>query len=388
MSILIRAGASSAIAIAALCLPAAARAADDTARIAAAVDQAYRPLMKKYDIPGMAVAVTVGGRQHFFNFGVASKEAKSPVTNHTLFEIGSVSKTFTATLAAYAVASGAMTLNAHPSAYMPALRGAAIDKATLLNLGTYTAGGLPLQLPTTVSSDAAMTAYFKTFKPAAAPGQQRQYSNPSLGLFGHVTALAMKRDFADLMEKEIFPRLGLKHSYIRVPAAAMDRYAWGYKADKPVRVSPAVFANETYGVKTTSSDLLHFVEVNMAPEALDEPMRRAVAATHVGYFSIGAMVQGLGWEQYRYPVTLDALRDGNSAAMIFKPNVAAQLTPPRTPEGEILFNKTGSTTGFGSYAAFVPAKKIGIVMLANRNFPIPDRIVAAHAVLEALAGMQ
>jgi beta-lactamase class C len=100
------------------------------------------------------------------------------------------------------------------------------------------------------------------------------------------------------------------------------------------------------------------------------------------------MVQGLGWEQYRYPVTLDALRDGNSAAMIFKPNVAAQLTPPRTPEGDILFNKTGSTTGFGSYAAFVPAKKIGIVMLANRNFPIPDRIVAAHAVLEALAGMQ
>lgn len=165
MSILIRAVASSVIAIAALCLPAAARATDDTARIAAAVDRAYRPLMKKYDIPGMAVAMTVGGRQHFFNFGVASKEAKSPVTNHTLFEIGSVSKTFTATLAAYAVASGAMTLNAHPSAYMPALRGAAIDKATLLNLGTYTAGGLPLQLPTTVSSDAAMTAYFKTFKP-------------------------------------------------------------------------------------------------------------------------------------------------------------------------------------------------------------------------------
>jgi beta-lactamase class C len=53
-----------------------------------------------------------------------------------------------------------------------------------------------------------------------------------------------------------------------------------------------------------------------------------------------------------------------------------------------LFNKTGSTNGFAAYAAFVPAKKIGIVMLANRNIPIPARITAAHAVLEQLAAAQ
>ena len=113
-------------------------------------------------------------------------------------------------------------------------------------------------------------------------------------------------------------------------------------------------------------------------------MRRAVEATHVGYFKVGAMTQGLGWEQYSFPVTLETLRAGNSADMIYKPQAATALTPARAPDGATLFNKTGSTTGFGSYVAFVPARKIGLVMLANRNFPIPARIDAAHAVLEAL----
>lgn len=47
--------------------------------------------------------------------------------------------------------------------------------------------------------------------------------------------------------------------------------------------------------------------------------------------------------------------------------------------------RPGSTNGFGAYVAFAPEKRIGIVMLANRSFPIPDRVKAAHAVLERLA---
>jgi beta-lactamase class C len=43
------------------------------------------------------------------------------------------------------------------------------------------------------------------------------------------------------------------------------------------------------------------------------------------------------------------------------------------------------TNGFGAYVAFVPDKRIGLVMLANRAVPIPARIAAAHAVLEVLA---
>ena len=55
------------------------------------------------DIPGLAVAISLKGEPHYFSYGLASKEDGRRVTPETLFEIGSVSKTFTATLAGYAL---------------------------------------------------------------------------------------------------------------------------------------------------------------------------------------------------------------------------------------------------------------------------------------------
>ena len=95
------------------------------------------------------------------------------------------------------------------------------------------------------------------------------------------------------------------------------------------------------------------------------------------------MVQGLGWEQYPYPILLESLLKGNSDTIIFDPNVARRVTGP--PAGHRLFNKTGSTGGFGAYVAFVPQQRIGIVMLANRSYPIADRVRAAFAILSGLA---
>jgi beta-lactamase class C len=363
-----------------------ARASDEVGRIAEVVDRAFRPLLQQHDVPGIAVAVTVGGRQHLFAFGVAARDTRQPVTAETLFEIGSVSKAFTATLATYAAAQGRLSLADHPGRFMRVLDSSAINRASLLHLGTYTAGGLPLQSPATVRNAATMTDYFRGWRPDAAPGAQRRYSNPSIGLMGHLAALAMGQSFPDLMEREIFPKLGLRRSYIRVPQAEMARYAMGYsRTNQPVRVTPAALADEAYGVKTSAADLIRFVEANLRPDRLDPIMRQAVEGTQAGHFRVGAMVQGLGWEQYPWPVSLERLLAGNATTMAMDPHPAAALVPPVPPAGPTLFNKTGSTNGFGAYVAFVPAKGIGIVMLANRNVPIPARITAAHSVLEALA---
>jgi beta-lactamase class C len=376
------------VAIALICsyfFPLTSFAADDAMTAQSIVDTAIHPLMTEYDVPGMVVAVTVDGKARFFNYGVASKEQNTPVSEATLFEIGSLSKTFTATLASYAQVQGKLSLDDHPGKYMPQLKGSAIDKASLKNLGTFTAGGLPLQFPDAVEGDHIID-YFQHWKADAAPGTQRRYSNPSLGLFGYITALALKSDFSDAIESQLFPQLGLKGSYIRVPDSAMADYAWGYnKENKPIRVNLGAFGEEAYGVKSSAADMIRFVQINIEPNLLEGPMQRAVDGTHVGYFKSGELVQGLGWEQYPYPVTLERLLSGNDNTMIYQANTAKQLTPPRAPSGPTLFDKTGSTNGFGAYIAFVPAKKIGIVLLANKNVPIPARIKAAYAILERLA---
>ncbi|MCP2020289.1 UNVERIFIED_ORG: beta-lactamase class C [Pseudomonas reinekei] len=350
------------------------------------VNAAVQPVMQAEGIQGMAVAVTVNGQAHYFNYGVASQETGSPVTKDTLFEIGSVSKTFTATLAAYAQATGKLSLSDKASQVLPALRGSAFDHISVLQLGTYSAGGLPLQFPAESDSADKMLGYYKQWKPLYAPGSHRLYSNPSLGLFGYLAAHSMGQPFDDLMENTLLPKLGLKHTYVHVPQDQMALYAQGYnKDDKPVRVTPGALDSEAYGVKTSASDLLAYVNANMKPASLDKPLQQAIALTHSAYYSVGDMTQGLGWEMYRYPITLDRLLNGNSTPMAMQAHEVQWQNPPQAQPQNVLINKTGSTGGFGAYVVYVPSKEIGIVMLANKNFPNAQRVRIAHQILSALA---
>lgn len=371
----------------ALLTPLTSSALDDAEKLRLIVDGTIRPLMSRHDIPGMAVALTVDGRSYIFNYGVSSKQTRAPVTESTIFEIGSVSKMFTTTLAAYAQATGKLSLDEHPGRYLPRLKGRPIDQATLVHLGTYTAGGLPLQFPDEVKDDEAAIAYVQTWQSQAPPGTLREYSNPSIGLLGAVTAAALKDRFATLVETQLLQKFGMSHTHIHVPAQAMADYAWGYRGGKRVRVNPGPMDEPAYGIKSTASDMLRFVRANLDPSGLDAPLRRAVQATQVGYFRFGGMVQGFGWEQFPYPLSRELLLGGNAEEVIFDPN-PVQPVGPQWAVGPRLFAKTGSTGGFGAYVVFVPAKRIGLVILANRSFPIPARVEAAYALLEQLAPSQ
>ncbi len=350
------------------------------------VNAAVGPVMQQQNIAGLAVAITQNGQQHYFNYGVASKEDRKAISKDTLFEIGSVSKTFTATLAAYAQANSKLSLADPASAVLPALRGSAFDHISVLQLGTYTAGGLPLQLPGEADHPETMLGYFKQWTPVYPAGTQRLYSNPSIGLFGYLAANSMGQPFDVLMEKTLLPKLGLKHTYLKVPQEQMGLYAQGYnKDDKPVRVEPGALDAEAYGVKTSAADLLRYVEANMKPARLEQPLPQAIATTHNGYYTVGDMTQGLGWELYPYPVTLDRLLAGNSTEMAMQAHKVQWLNPPQPQQKNVLINKTGSTGGFGAYVAFVPSRDIGIVILANKNYPNPERVKIAHTLLSALS---
>lgn len=352
----------------------------------AIVDATVIPLMKEQHIPGMAVGVIVAGKTYVFDYGVASRETGKPVTRKTLFEIGSTSKTFTATLASYAQVTGKLSLSDTVSRFIPSLRGTAFGSVHLVDLATHTPGGLPLQVPDDIATFADFLSYLKHWKAAYPAGTHRTYSNPGIGILGFVAATSMQKDFVALEQGRLFPALGIRHSYIDVPSIAMPDYAQGYTSKGiPIRMQPGILSAEAYGVKSTADDLVRFVEENMGGVELSGKLKDAIEQTHTGYFLAGGMTQDLIWEQYPYPVELTTLLAGNSTAMAFDPMPVRRIVPPERPRSDVWIDKTGSTNGFGAYVAFVPEKRIGIVLLANENYPIDVRVRAAYRILTRLA---
>ncbi len=370
-----------------LCFGAAAcsAAAPTDAQLQALVSAAVTPVMQQQNIPGLAIALTVNGQLHYFNYGVANKDSGLKVSEKTLFEIGSVSKTFTATLAGYAQATGKLDLSSKASSLWPELHGSAFDNISVLQLGTYSAGGLPLQFPAEADSADKMLGYYQQWKPLYPPGSHRLYSNPSLGLFGYLTAKSLGQSFDQAMTQTLLPALGLQHTFLSVPESEANLYAQGYNsANQPVRVGPGALDAEAYGIKTSAADLLRYVEANLKPASLKQPLQQAVAATHTGYYTVGDMTQGLGWERYAYPISLEKLQNGNSNPMALQAHKVQWLTPAQPEPQNVLYNKTGATGGFGAYVAFVPSKDVGIVILANKNYPNAERVKIAHTILSAI----
>lgn len=350
-----------------------------------AVAQTVRPIMKQYGIPGMAVGVTIGGRHYIFNYGLASKTSGKHVDDSTLFEIGSITKTFTASLVFYAQLTGKLSLSDKVSSDLPSLRGTSFDRIRLVHLGTHTAGGLPLQFPDDVRSDDDAMNYYRRWKPSHPAGTYRLYSNPSIMLLGLAVANRMHADFAALMQRELFGPLGLRSTFLTVPGDQLARYAQGYTSTgKPRRMLPGPLAAEAYGIRTTAGDMLRFVDASMNLVHLDDTLRRAIINTHTGYYRMGAMTQDLVWEQYREPVQLPALLQGNSERVMFEQNPVVKIEPPSPPARDVVINKTGSTSGFGAYVVFMPRQKIGIVLLANKSYPIQARVRAAYRILTSL----
>ncbi|WP_251976134.1 class C beta-lactamase [Salinicola avicenniae] len=350
-----------------------------------ALETVILPLMDEQQIPGMAIALIQPGGMLIANYGLADREAGTPVDNETLFEIGSLSKPFTATLAALAVEEGRFDLDAPVSDYLPALEGSAFDGITGANLATHTGGGLPLFVPDAVTDRASLMAWYRDWQPSQPVGESRTYSNLGIGLLGLAAAASLESDFVPAMRHRLFAPLGLDHSWYDVPDSRHAVYAMGEsQTGEAVRVSPGILDDEAYGLKTTAADLARLVQANLGLLALDDELQRAIDATRAGYYQVGAMTQDLIWEQYPLPVSLDALLAGNGYDMILEPNTAEAIAPPQAPRDDVWINKTGSTNGFGAYVVMLPGERTGLVMLANRNYPNEARVRAAYRILEGL----
>jgi len=349
------------------------------------VDNVVAPLMKEQAIPGMAVAVIYQGQPYYFTWGMADVTRKQPVTQQTLFELGSVSKTFTGVLSGDAVARGEIKLSDPVSKYWPALSGKQWEGISLLNLATYTAGGLPLQVPDNVTNEVSLQNYYENWLPQWQPGTQRLYSNASIGLFGKLAVKPSGLSFEQAMNSRVFQPLKLTHTWINVPQSEEKHYAWGYRGGKAVHVNPGMLDAESYGVKSSIEDMASWVQANMAPsEVKVATLQKGILLAQSRYWHVGNMYQGLGWEMLNWPAKSATVVGDSDNKVALAPLSAVEINPPTPLVKGSWVHKTGSTGGFGSYVAFIPEKNLGIVMLANKSYPNPARVEAAYRILEAL----
>ena len=216
-------------------------------------------------------------------------------------------------------------------------------------------------------------------------GQPAPLFHPSIGLFGYLAARSLGQPFERLMEQQVFPALGLEQTHLDVPEAALAQYAQGYgKDDRPLRVGPGPLDAEGYGVKTSAADLLRFVDANLHPERLDRPWAQALDATHRGYYKVGDMTQGLGWEAYDWPISpeapagrqLDA--DGAATAQDRQAARATGAGGPAPAEQDRFHQRLRRLRGVR------PGPRPGTGDPANRNYPNAERVKIAYAILSGL----
>jgi CubicO group peptidase (beta-lactamase class C family) len=123
---------------------------------------AIQEAMRRYHTPGVAVGVLRDGHDEITTFGVTSIEDPLPVQPNTLFQIGSITKTITATAVMRLVEQGRLELEAPVRRYLPDLQMADEDVAqrlTLRHLLTHTAGFVGDDFTDTGSGDDAVARY-------------------------------------------------------------------------------------------------------------------------------------------------------------------------------------------------------------------------------------
>lgn len=349
------------------------------------VNKTIQEVMKKNDIPGIAVAVIYRGRSWYFTYGVINTEDNTPVTEQSLFEIGSLSKTFTGVLGGDTLARGEINLNDPARRYWPALMASKWNNISLLQLATYTAGGLPWHIPDHVTNESSLLDFYNSWQPYWEPGTKRLYGNSSIGLFGVLAVKPSGMSFEEALKTRVLQHLNMNNTWVTVPEEYQHHYSWGYSNNKPVRLLPGILAAKTYGLISTVKDMAAWVQANMDPEQVkNETLQQGIKLAQSRYWRIGSIYQGLGWDIFNWPAEPDVVIYCSNRKVTLEPQTAVAIAPPVPLVKSSWVHKTGSTRGFGAYLAFIPEKQMGIVLLANKNYPNADRIKAAYAILNAL----
>ena len=202
--------------------------------------------MVRHKVPGVALGVVCEGREFIKGFGVTNVRHPLPVDEKTLFQIGSTTKTFTATAVMRLVEDGKLALDEPIRTYLPDFRmrdHEVTTRLTMRHLLTHTGGWDGDFFPDTGNGDDALARYVKLMAdlPQLAPlGTILSYNNSAFSLAGRVIEAVTGKTYEAALDELVLGPLGLKHSFLFPADSMTHRFAVGHATigDRTVVLSP------------------------------------------------------------------------------------------------------------------------------------------------------
>jgi CubicO group peptidase (beta-lactamase class C family) len=246
----------------------------DADAIFAELGQRVTAGMERLRVPGVAVGVLYDGHEYTAGFGVTSLENPLPVTDTTLFQIGSTSKTVTATAAMRLVEQGTLALDTPVRAYLPDLRlrdESVAARVTLKHLFTHTGGWVGDYFDDTGWGDDALAKIVAKMAdlPQMMPlGEVWSYNNSGFYIAGRVIEAVTGKPFEAAIHELVLAPLGMNQSLFFAHDVITQRFAVGHQLrdDQVVVARPWALprtAHPAGGISSTVRDQLAYARFSM-----------------------------------------------------------------------------------------------------------------------------
>jgi len=324
--------------------------------------------VEKYVRMGAAVGIIDKQQdEQEFYFGTISNHDSNPPNRHSIFEIGSITKTFTTTLLSQMILNGKITLNDEVESLLPegnvTMPVWSNTTITIEHLATHSSG-LPKKPH---DSDQPLPFGYDPYDPYAAytteyvydyltsycdlrfePGTQYFYSNTGVGLVGHILGLIDSSSYEELVTREIFEPLGMNETSLFIDHK-ISNLAPGH--DESLDSVKNYNANDIFQgagfIKSSLNDMLIYLKAQMG--LIETSLADAIKMTQQPYFDVGGVTYndregyydlsiGLAWH-------IDVL-----------------------PEGYTFHWHGGRTNGYMAYMAFDLTALTGVVILCNQSY--------------------
>lgn len=317
---------------------------------------------------GVSIGVVEHGVRSIFTYGVAKPDS--------IFEIGSMTKTFTGLILAQMAEQGRVELDDPVRELLPpnTVAKPSGPEITLLDLATQHSG-LPRMPDNFNPADKAnpyadyraanLYAFVSNHGVAVPAGAAFLYSNLGFGLLGQALSVRAGQSYADLLRSEVTGPLGLNDTTIALSPAQLGRFLPGHDGEhRPAHAWDLDALAGAGAIRSTAGDMLTYLEANLHPENVKPPAGNAAGAT---------MQAALNFSHQLRADSLPGMRI--ALAWLYKADT-----------GNYWHN--GATGGYSSYGFFNPKGDYAAVVLVNTSIgskgSFADRL--GEHISERLAG--